>query len=153
MCSLLAWLGFRIEPHWVSKDGRRFMCNAQRLTARGEAQARWRETRVIDNAQPGAGRREALPRGGRPRSGTCVSRSESPPRGREVFLLSGFDDTGAPALLALRLPEQEPRGDRCSQEHDLALTSRSGLRHLVEEAADRRTDLVDVEQERVVTVG
>ena len=105
-CLLLAWLGFRIEPHWVSKDGRRFMCNAQRLTAGGDAQSRWRETRVIvSNAtQVRVDEKHFLRR-----TSTfwkVVSRSESPPRGREVFLLSGFDGGGAPALLALRLPKK-----------------------------------------------
>ena len=43
---LLAWVGFRIEPHWSSKDGRRFLCSGQLLSTRGEPLGRWRETNV-----------------------------------------------------------------------------------------------------------
>ncbi len=105
-CGLLAWIGFRIEPHWVSKDGRRFMCNAQQLTARGEPQGRWRETRVIlNNAQQVQVDQKRFMR----RTSTfwkVASQSPSPPRNREIFVLTGFDDTGAPAMLALRLPKK-----------------------------------------------
>ena len=106
VCLLMAWLGFRIEPHWVSKDGRRFLCNAQHLTAKGEPQTRWRETRcVINNASQVQVDEKRFLR----RTSTfwnVVSRSDSPPRGREVFLLSGHDGAGAPALLAVRLPKK-----------------------------------------------
>jgi hypothetical protein len=106
VCGLLTWLGYRIEPHWVSKDGRRFMCNAQRLTARGEPETRWRETRIIinDTDQVQVDEKHFLRR-----SSTfwkVLSRSETPPRGREVFVLSGVDEAGVPALLALRLPKR-----------------------------------------------
>lgn len=105
VCVLLAWAGFRIEPHWASKDGRRFLCNAQRLSAKGEPESRWREMRIIiNNAQQVQVDEKRLMR--RPATfWKVVSRSETPPRGREVFLLSGFDSKGVPALLALRLPK------------------------------------------------
>lgn len=106
VCGLLGWLAFRIEPHWVSKDGHRFLCNAQRLTARGEPETRWRETRVIvNNADQVQVDQKRFMR----RTSTfwqVVSRSEDPPRGREVFLLTGFDDRGTPVMLALRLPKK-----------------------------------------------
>ncbi|MEZ5248022.1 MAG: hypothetical protein R2713_02050 [Ilumatobacteraceae bacterium] len=43
----LAWVGFRIEPHWVSKDRSRFICNAQLLTEQGEPVGRFRETKIL----------------------------------------------------------------------------------------------------------
>ena len=105
-CALLAWLGTRIEPHWVSKDGRRFLCNAQRLTGHGEPESRWRETRVIvtDSNQLQVDQKRRMRR-----TSTfwkVATRSESPPRGKEVFLLTGFDEAGAPAMLAIRLPKK-----------------------------------------------
>ena len=106
VCAFLGWVGFRIEPHWVSKDGRRFMCNGQRLNGRGEPQARWRETRVLvdDSDRVQVDQKRFLKR-----TSTfwkVVSRSSDPPRGREVFLLSGHDETGIPVMLALRLPRK-----------------------------------------------
>ena len=44
---LLAWLGFRIEPHWVAKDRTRFICNAQLMTEHGEPVGRFRETKIL----------------------------------------------------------------------------------------------------------
>ena len=106
VCVLLAWVGFRIEPHWVSKDGRRFLCNAQRLTARGEPESRWREMRIIINDQQQLQVDEKRMKRRPTTFWKVVSRSDTPPRNREVFLLSGLDSNGAPALLALRLPKK-----------------------------------------------
>lgn len=41
----LWYLAYRIEPHWSTRDGHRFVCNAQELTA-GKAVERMRETQV-----------------------------------------------------------------------------------------------------------
>lgn len=106
LCALLGWLGFRVEPHWVAKDARRFVCNGQRLNARGEPQSRWRETRVVldDSSQVRVGQKQYLRR--KESIWRVVSRSDSPPRGKEVFLLTGVDEQGLPAMLALRLPRK-----------------------------------------------
>ena len=42
----MAWLGYKIEPHWVSKDGERFLCVAQVLDHTGDPLTRWKECRV-----------------------------------------------------------------------------------------------------------
>jgi hypothetical protein len=105
VCAAFGWLAFRIEPHWVSKDGRRFLCNAQRITTGGEPETRWRETRVIVSD---ANRIQVDQKRFMRRTSTfwkVASRSQDPPRGREVFLLTGFDDRGNPVMLALRLPK------------------------------------------------
>jgi hypothetical protein len=38
-------LGVRMEPHWSSKTGERFICRAQLLSPRHEPLGRWREIR------------------------------------------------------------------------------------------------------------
>ena len=43
----LAWVGFRIEPHWVAKDHSRFLCNAQLMTERGDPVGRFKETKIL----------------------------------------------------------------------------------------------------------
>lgn len=104
VCALLAWIGFRIEPHWVSKDGQRFLCAGQRLTVKGDPLGRWRETRVIlyDDGRVQVDQKRFMRR-----SSThwkVSAEATDPPRGKAVFLLEGFDAQAAPILLALRLP-------------------------------------------------
>jgi hypothetical protein len=38
-------IALRLEPHWSSKDGLRFICRAQVLDARLQSVGRWREVR------------------------------------------------------------------------------------------------------------
>jgi hypothetical protein len=105
VCIGLGWWATKIDPHWVSKDGRRFICAAQRLSDRGDPQTRWRETRVIVT-----GREVQIDQKRFMRRTTSfwrvASRSDDPPRRKEIFLLSGYDDAGAPAMLALRVPRK-----------------------------------------------
>jgi hypothetical protein len=102
--ALLAWLGFRIEPHWVSKDARRFLCNGQLMNHLGMPAGRWRETRVI--VQPTGDVVIDQKRFMRHSSSawTLTGESPKPPNGRAVFLLRGHDQNGQAQMLALRLP-------------------------------------------------
>lgn len=100
---LLAWLGFRIEPHWVSKDAHRFLCSGQLMSHQGLPLGRWRETRVIVHSNGDA--QVDQKRFMRRNTGmwTVSAESPEPPRKRAVFLLRGTAD-GQPAMLALKLP-------------------------------------------------
>ena len=103
---LLAWVGFRIEPHWSSKDGRRFLCSGQLLSTRGEPLGRWRETNVSITADGSfhiEQKRMMLRRHGS--TWTMATESDDPPRKRAVFLLTGHDDDGRPAMMALKVPD------------------------------------------------
>jgi hypothetical protein len=40
------YVAYRIEPHWVSKDGHRFICTAQVMNHHGIPRSGWREYRV-----------------------------------------------------------------------------------------------------------
>ncbi len=42
----LAWLGWGLEPHWASKDGRKFMCRMQLHTDDRDPRTRWRDVKV-----------------------------------------------------------------------------------------------------------
>jgi hypothetical protein len=99
-----AWLGFRIEPHWVAKDLSRFLCNAQLMTDKGEPVGRWRETKILvePNGELIVDQRKWMRR--QASSWRVVAESESPPRRRAVFLLRGHDPKGVAAMLAVRLP-------------------------------------------------
>ena len=55
------YLGYRIDPHWSSQDGRRFMCNSQ-IISLDEPVGRLREVQVVvldDGILAIAGRRGA----------------------------------------------------------------------------------------------
>ncbi len=43
VCAALFYVGYRIEPHRVSKDGRRFLCTGQWISASGDNEGRRRE--------------------------------------------------------------------------------------------------------------
>ena len=104
ICIVVAWLGYRIEPHWVARDGSRFLCNGQKLSLQGEPLARWRETRVIVLTR---GRFQIdQKRFMRRTSSSWILEGEAPtpPRRKRVFLLRGHDEKGLPVLLALRMP-------------------------------------------------
>lgn len=100
----LAWVGYRIEPHWVARDGRRFLCNAQLLDDKGNALGRWQETRinVMDNGDLVVDQKKHMRR--RVSTWRMAAESPEPPRRRVVFLLRGRDSFDRPALLAVRLP-------------------------------------------------
>jgi hypothetical protein len=117
----MAWLAARIEPHWVSKDGERFICNGQRLSAQFIPEGRWREVRaaVMQDGAVLIGRRRRLTaraRGSRSAttaapvaSGgefwTVTGRAPTSPRKSLVaFVLRRRDDTGAWSHLVVRVP-------------------------------------------------
>jgi hypothetical protein len=100
----LAWLGYQIEPHHVSKNGRRILCNAQLLSESGEPLTRWRETKLmlLDDDRVVAEQRRLFRR--RSAVWKVAGESDAPPRKRAVFLLTSADPADGPEMLALRLP-------------------------------------------------
>ncbi|MEN9504844.1 MAG: hypothetical protein RI958_770 [Actinomycetota bacterium] len=100
----MAWLGLRIEPHWVSKDGRRILCMGQVISPTGESITRWRETKVFLAAgrQVQVEQKRRLRR--RSSSWTIEAESAAPPRRRAVFVVRGHDIDGSPAMMALKMP-------------------------------------------------
>jgi len=103
-CVLLAWLGLRIEPHFVSKDGSRFLCMGQKMNLQGDHFGRWRETRIIvgNNGGIQVDQKRFMRR--TTTFWTVEARSPEAPKRKAVFLLKGHDDEGLPMLLALRMP-------------------------------------------------
>ena len=97
-CGLMLWGASRIEPHWASKDGGRFTCRVQRLGQYDAPIGSWREMRAMiegDTVKLSArGLRGRELRG----SYQVVAKSESPPKNREIYILSG------PTRVIVRLP-------------------------------------------------
>jgi hypothetical protein len=100
----LAWVGFRLEPHWVSKDGHRFLCSGQIMSPLGQPLGRWRETRVIVDQRGDL--QVDQKRMMRRKSSIWRVKAESPdpPKRRAVFLLSSHEHDGQADMLALKLP-------------------------------------------------
>ena len=101
----LWWFAYRMEPHWSSKDGKRFLCGAQEMQG-GEPIGPRRETRVV-----------VLPDGllfisqkhlmRRKHSRWMIAgKSPSPPRKMHIYLAQLREDgQKIPSFLALRIPE------------------------------------------------
>jgi hypothetical protein len=103
LCAGLGWLAFRMEPHWVSKDGERMLCAGQPMSAHGDPLGRWRETRVA-LMEPGHVQVEQKQRLRRSTSYWRIERqSDAPVRGKTIFLLRASSSNEA-ELLAIRLP-------------------------------------------------
>ena len=104
VCIGMVVLAIRIEPHWVAKDGSRFLTTAQPMDRLGRIIGRRREVRVsfLPDGRLMVSRRALV------RSSSAVCRLEAksphPPKGRQVYLLRTMaaDDDGE--LLALRVP-------------------------------------------------
>ena len=98
------WASSRLEPHYASKDGRRFMCTAQEIID-GEPAGRPRETRVmvmVDGALHCTQKRMICRTGS---LWTIVAKSPEPPRKLEVYLLREVaDGRMAPGQMAMRIP-------------------------------------------------
>jgi hypothetical protein len=103
VCGGLAWVAIRLEPHWVSKDGRNMLCAGQYIDTQGNPQGRWRETRVIIPEEGPL--RIDQKRLMRRNTSYWQLEQQAPGGGRKaVFLLRGRDTDGTPAFMALRFP-------------------------------------------------
>ena len=97
-CIAMLWGASRIEPHWVSKDGRRFVCRVQTLGAHDLPDGPWREIRAfVDGASLVIGSRS---RRAKRLSGVyrVAGRAPESPGNKAFFVLQGE------ARLLLRIP-------------------------------------------------
>lgn len=101
----MLFVAYRMEPHWVSRDGQRFLCNAQPLDELGNTVGRWREMRVtiMSDGRLNVAKR-ALLMGRVNGYWSMRAKSPAPPRGKVVYVLAQPTEEKAPDLLAIRLP-------------------------------------------------
>jgi hypothetical protein len=120
----LWWLAYRIEPHYSSKDGRRFLCTAQEVEG-GEPTGRPKETRVIvmDDGALHCTQKKMMRRSGA--LWVLVGKSPTPPKRLEVYVAQQFEDGRATqGQLALRVPSKS----RVVPVLDAALSRRGSAR-------------------------
>jgi hypothetical protein len=103
--AVMWWIAYRIEPHYSSKDGTRFLCNAQEIVE-GKPTGRARETRVVvfDDGTLHCRQRRATNRHGSLWS--LIGKSPTPPQRLQVYVAKEVDDDGKHAQLLLRLPQK-----------------------------------------------
>lgn len=101
--SVIVWLAFRLEPHWVSRDGQRFICRAQLIDEHGNVHGRWHEYRfwITDDGLVAGARRSMFSRSGGP-GWKLVARSDAAPPRKAIFLLQDPEVPGN--MLAIRMP-------------------------------------------------
>jgi hypothetical protein len=106
-CVFLIWLSRRIEPHWVSKDGKRFTCRVADLSPDAGEVGPWNEARVTatgeENVVTVAVKPKLFRRTSRYRPVEVmrvVGRADFDRSGLVVYLLSGD------APMALRVPKR-----------------------------------------------
>jgi hypothetical protein len=102
----LAWFALRIDPHWVSKDGRRFTCKVQQIRQGGRIEGRWRDARCAVEGD----RLRVMIRGLGVRPDPfanyrVIGTSADPPPRKAVFVIRDTTAKGAnDGLFSLRLP-------------------------------------------------
>jgi hypothetical protein len=98
-CVAMLVAASRMEPHWVSKDGQRFIARMQSLGLHDTPEGPWREMRIlVDGTSLIVGARGF--RGARLRGHyNVVAKSPEPPRKRAVYVIAG------PHKALLRLPD------------------------------------------------
>jgi hypothetical protein len=108
LCIGMLVLAHRIEPHWVAKDGTRFLTMSEPVDRFGSVTGRRREVR--GTVLPDGGlmlRQRSLVR-----SADTVwrvhARSPQPPAGRRLFLLQAVPPAPDGSMLVLRLPAKSP---------------------------------------------
>ena len=99
------WLGYKLEPHWASKDGTRFLCNAQEIE-KGVPVGRLRETRITvmpDGLLIVSRKRMVVRR--RYSNWQLVGKAPDSPKRLEVYLAELREDGQTiPSMLAMRVP-------------------------------------------------
>ncbi len=97
-CVAMLWGASRIEPHWASKDGHRFVCRVQTLVDHDLPDGRWHEMRAfVDGSSLVLGSRS---RRSKSLAGSyrVVGRAPETPSGRAIFVLQ------SEAKVLLRVP-------------------------------------------------
>jgi hypothetical protein len=125
------WFAYRMEPHWSTKDGKRFLCSAQEIE-KNTTIGRPREPRVM--VLPDGLLHISQKRMMRRKHSRWMLVGKSPDAPKKVHLYLAQlrqDGNNLPATLALRIPTKSrvaPVLDAILAERDLA-TSRPAARN------------------------
>jgi hypothetical protein len=106
VCGALLYAAYAIEPHWVAKDGRRFLTTSELVDRHGTTVGRRREVRgtILDDGTLVLGKRTML----RTRTSVFRIRGRTPlaARGRNQYVLEAVPPDPDGDLLILRVPQK-----------------------------------------------
>jgi len=104
LCLGLLYIAQRIEPHWVAKDGRRFITMSEPVDRHGNVTGRRREVRGV-LLQDGAlmlSRRSIIKKASS--LWRIEAKSPRPPARRELYILQSVPAAPDGSMLVLRMP-------------------------------------------------
>jgi hypothetical protein len=105
VCAALLYLAYFIEPHWVAKDGSRFLATAETIDHEGKVVSRRREVRgtIMSDGLIMLGKRTAL----KTRSSLwrMAGKSAETKRGRLLYILETVPPDPMGEKLILRIPK------------------------------------------------
>jgi hypothetical protein len=103
-CAGLFYLGYRVEPHHVSKSGNRFLCTGQWIGPDGDTDGRKREVwvSVLADNQLQVDVKRRLKHD--VTIWSIEGKSTAPPARREVYVLRTINILGGTQRMTLKLP-------------------------------------------------
>jgi hypothetical protein len=115
VCGAMLYVAYVLEPHWVAKDGRRFLTTSEPVDRAGASTGRRREVRgtIMGDGTIMLGKRSLL----RTQTTMFRVRSKSPQvsRGRHQYVLEQIPPDPDGDLLILRVPTTSPLTARFDQ--------------------------------------
>ncbi len=106
ICAGLLYLGYRIEPHHVSRDGSRFLCTGQWLSAQGDTDGRKREVwvNVLPDGQLSVDVKRRLRHD--VTHWWVEGKAAKPPPRREVYVLRTINILGTTERMTIKVPSK-----------------------------------------------
>ncbi|MEO8265709.1 MAG: hypothetical protein ABI706_09400 [Ilumatobacteraceae bacterium] len=104
VCAGLLYLGYRIEPHHVSRNGDRFLCTGQWLSPQGEADGRKREVwiNVLGTGQLQVDTKRRLRHD--VTNWSLEGKASSPPPRKAVYVLRTITSLGTTERMTIKIP-------------------------------------------------
>jgi hypothetical protein len=104
LCVGLIYLGYRVEPHHISKDGRRFLCTGQSVSPEGGTDGRKREVwvRVLPSGQLEVDVKRRLHHD--VSTWSIEGKATSPPPKRAVYVLRTVNALGTTDRMTVKMP-------------------------------------------------
>ena len=153
VCAGLIYVGYRIEPHHVSKDGTP-LSRAPGSGSRAHGDRRVADARCGSTCCPSGQLEVDVKRGMHHDVSHWLieGKSPEPPPRRAVYVLRSVTATGAHAAHDRSGACEESSRRRSSTKRLANRKLSQALAHRLDELAERRRELVEVDQERIVTV-
>lgn len=106
ICAGMLYLGYRIEPHHVSRDGNRFLCTGQWLSAQGDTDGRKREVwvNVLPDGQLSVDVKRRLKHD--VTHWWIEGKAAKPPPRRQVYVLRTINILGTTERMTIKVPSK-----------------------------------------------